>query len=67
MGKMAEMSSASNEELARTVSEKWNFLFLNLSEHQNCLTSLSNMQIPVSQELDSLCLWPPNPLFQHAR
>ena len=67
MGKMAEMRRASKEELARTVSVKWHFLFLNLTEHQNSLASLSNMWIPVSQDLDSLCLWLPNPLFQLAR
>ena len=67
MGKMAEMSRASKEELARTVSVKWHFLFLNLTEHQNSLANLSNMWIPVSQDLDSLRFCLPNPLFQLAR
>lgn len=45
MGKMVEMSRASKEELARTFSVKWHFLFLNLTERQNSLVSLSNMRI----------------------
>lgn len=69
MGKMAEMSSATKEELGVIISEKWGFHLLNLGERHNCLMSYSNMQIPVlpSRGFRFIMLWPENLLFQHAR